>query len=164
MPNQQITKKRNWILVAIMSIFFGWLGADRLLLGQQNKAIMKFFTLGGLLIWGISDSIRILLASKTILNDGDEWVRTPQASIKVEDDKEIVVLDHVPTLIASGAGLDRFHMGKKHRVYAYIKAFTFGGFFIWWFVDYIRLFYKGTFNNTIAWKSTQQDKNKADTQ
>lgn len=53
-------KTLNWTLTAWLSLFFGWLGVDRFMMGQVGIGIVKLITLGGLGVWWIIDLIMIL--------------------------------------------------------------------------------------------------------
>lgn len=64
-------RKVNWLLVLLMSIFFGSLGVDRFILGHIFLGLLKLVTLGGLGIWWLVDLI--LIASKYDFRD-IEWV------------------------------------------------------------------------------------------
>jgi len=54
--------KQEYVVLLLMSIFFGWLGVDRFMMGQVFIGILKLITLGGLGIWWLIDLI--LIASK----------------------------------------------------------------------------------------------------
>ena len=55
-------KKVNWLLVLLLSIFLGWLGIDRFVMGRVGTGILKLITFGGLGIWWLIDVI--LIATK----------------------------------------------------------------------------------------------------
>lgn len=55
-------RKLNWILALLMSIFFGWIGVDRFMMGKVFTGILKLITFGGLGIWWLIDII--LIAAK----------------------------------------------------------------------------------------------------
>lgn len=40
-------RKVNWVLVLLMSIFFGSLGVDRFIMGKVGTGILKLITFGG---------------------------------------------------------------------------------------------------------------------
>ncbi len=52
-------EEKNWNLVIILSIFFGWIGLDRLYL-QNRFGVVKLVTFGGLGIWWAFDILFIL--------------------------------------------------------------------------------------------------------
>ena len=64
-------RKVNWLLVLLMSIFFGMLGVDRFIMGKVGTGILKLITFGGLGIWWLVDLI--LIASKYEFKNID-WV------------------------------------------------------------------------------------------
>ena len=55
-------KKVNWVLVLLMSIFFGSLGVDRFIMGKVGTGILKLITFGGFGVWWLIDII--LIATK----------------------------------------------------------------------------------------------------
>jgi len=65
------TRKLNWILTLLMSIFFGWIGVDRFMMGKVFTGILKLITLGGFGIWWLVDLI--LIATKYDFKN-IEWV------------------------------------------------------------------------------------------
>jgi TM2 domain-containing membrane protein YozV len=52
----------NWVLCLVMSVFVGWAGVDRYLMGKVGTGLLKLFTFGGLGIWWLVDII--LIATK----------------------------------------------------------------------------------------------------
>ncbi|MEK7096633.1 MAG: TM2 domain-containing protein [Patescibacteria group bacterium] len=64
------TRKLNWTLTLILSIFFGQLGVDRFMMGQVGLGILKLVTGGGCGIWWLVDVI--LIAMKKPF-PGIEW-------------------------------------------------------------------------------------------
>lgn len=64
------TRKLNWVLVLVLSIFFGQLGVDRFVMGQVGLGILKLITGGGCGIWWLVDVI--LIAMKKPF-PGIEW-------------------------------------------------------------------------------------------
>lgn len=62
------TKKLNWNTMLIISIFLGWLGVDRFMMGQVGLGILKLITMG-FPIWWIIDIV--LIATKKMSNV--EW-------------------------------------------------------------------------------------------
>ena len=68
MKNQKV--KLDWVLVLIMSIFFGSLGVDRFLMKKIGTGLLKLFTFGGFGVWWLIDVI--LIATKYEYKDV-EW-------------------------------------------------------------------------------------------
>lgn len=62
-------KRLNWTTTLIVSIFVGWLGVDRFMMGQTGLGILKLLTAGGFGLWWLVDII--LIATKKI--GGVEW-------------------------------------------------------------------------------------------
>lgn len=56
------TRKVNWLLALLMSIFFGEIGVDRFIMGHVGLGILKLLTLGGFGVWWLVDII--LIASR----------------------------------------------------------------------------------------------------
>jgi TM2 domain-containing membrane protein YozV len=52
-------KPRSWTVAFLLSLFLGYLGADRFYIGRTRSAIVKMCTLGCLGIWWLSDIILI---------------------------------------------------------------------------------------------------------
>jgi hypothetical protein len=69
---KKMAKKVSWILALLMSIFFGYLGIDRFIMGQVGIGILKLITFGGCGIWQLIDII--LIATKHQFKDV-EWVQ-----------------------------------------------------------------------------------------
>jgi TM2 domain-containing membrane protein YozV len=64
-------KKVNWLLTLLISIFLGWLGVDRFIMGHIGLGILKLITLGGVGIWQLVDIILIATKHKF---EGVEWI------------------------------------------------------------------------------------------
>ncbi|MBR9704843.1 TM2 domain-containing protein [Candidatus Pacearchaeota archaeon] len=56
-----MVKQVKWILVLLMSIFFGGLGVDRFIMGKIGTGILKLITFGGFGIWWLIDLILIIV-------------------------------------------------------------------------------------------------------
>jgi TM2 domain-containing membrane protein YozV len=50
---------RSWYIALLLSLFFGWCGADRFYIGRYKSGWMKLCSLGGLGIWWIMDVVLI---------------------------------------------------------------------------------------------------------
>ena len=53
------TRRLNWVLALLMSIFFGWISVDRFMMGKVFTGILKMITFGGIGIWWLIDLILI---------------------------------------------------------------------------------------------------------
>ncbi|WP_018108055.1 TM2 domain-containing protein [Bacteroides propionicifaciens] len=60
----QVLPYRNPIMILILSIFLGYLGVDRIILGDVGLGILKLITCGGLGIWTIVDWFLIMNVTK----------------------------------------------------------------------------------------------------
>jgi DNA-directed RNA polymerase subunit RPC12/RpoP len=61
---QSVKKKLDHTLVLIISIFLGWLGVDRFMMGHIGWGLLKLFTFGGFFVWWIIDIV--LVATKNV--------------------------------------------------------------------------------------------------
>jgi TM2 domain-containing membrane protein YozV len=58
--DQRTVSPKNWLVVALLSIFLGILGIDRFYSGRHDLGILKLLTLGGFCIWWAVDVILVL--------------------------------------------------------------------------------------------------------
>ena len=61
---------RSWYIALLLSLLFGWCGADRFYIGRYKSGWMKFACLGGLGIWWIMDFVLIVAEYRR-----DRWYR-----------------------------------------------------------------------------------------
>ncbi len=52
-------EQRSWWVAFLLSLFLGFLGADRFYIGRTRSALVKMLTLGMFGIWWLSDLILI---------------------------------------------------------------------------------------------------------
>ena len=52
-------RELNWIVTLVMSIFFGYLGVDRFMMGHIGLGLLKLCTFGGFGVWWLVDMILI---------------------------------------------------------------------------------------------------------
>lgn len=73
------------IKVFIISLTLGILGIDRIYIGDYNKGIIKFITLGGLGIWYFIDLFHIGIGNK-ISNEEYYWICDVNKTCQYESD------------------------------------------------------------------------------
>lgn len=59
MNTPQPYKYKSWTVAFLLSLFLGYLGADRFYIGRYTSAILKLLTLGCFGVWYLSDLILI---------------------------------------------------------------------------------------------------------
>jgi TM2 domain-containing membrane protein YozV len=57
---QHATSQKNWIIALLLSILFGFLGADRFYVGRTGLGFAKLLTGGGFMVWWLIDVILLL--------------------------------------------------------------------------------------------------------
>jgi len=50
----------NWHTALLLSVFLGWLGADRFYSGRIGLGVLKLLTLGGYFVWWVVDIVLLL--------------------------------------------------------------------------------------------------------
>ena len=76
--NQYGVVQKRWLTAFVLSLFFGFFGADRFYLGKAGTAFLKLITFGGLGIWALIDFI--MIATKSM--PGVEWVNEKDSDKK----------------------------------------------------------------------------------
>ena len=69
--NQYGIVQKRWLTAFVLSLFFGFLGADRFYLGKAGTAFLKLITVGGFGIWVLINFIMITTKSMP----GVEWIK-----------------------------------------------------------------------------------------
>ncbi len=69
-----MVRKVNWIMILFFSIFLGWFGIDRFLMGHVFLGILKLITFGGFGIWWLVD---VILITVRYPFENIEWVDNP---------------------------------------------------------------------------------------
>ncbi len=57
---QRTASDKDWNRAFILSVLFGFLGADRFYLGRIGLGILKLLTFGGYFVWWVVDIILLL--------------------------------------------------------------------------------------------------------
>jgi TM2 domain-containing membrane protein YozV len=65
---------RSWITALMLSVFLGFLGADRFYLGYPALGVLKGLTAGGIFVWWLFD-ILLILTDNMIDADGNHLRR-----------------------------------------------------------------------------------------
>jgi TM2 domain-containing membrane protein YozV len=63
LQNQRSASTLNWQTALLLSIFLGWLGADRFYSGRIGLGLLKLVTFGGYFVWWVVD-IALLLQGR----------------------------------------------------------------------------------------------------
>jgi len=58
----------RWLILLLLSIFFGSLGVDRFYVGKIGSGVLKLITCGGLGVWWLIDLIFIITGNFTDIN------------------------------------------------------------------------------------------------
>src|SRR5882672_4538571 len=112
----------------LLSIFLGWLGADRFYLGYMGLGIAKLLTCGGFGIWAIIDTILIGIGSMKDAS-GQPLVRPPVQGTPARSQSTVYLLSQ----FLGSLGVDHFYMGNMGM--GILKLVTCGGFGIWAIID-----------------------------
>lgn len=64
-PGFQTDSNKSYLTTFMLSLFLGWVGADRFYLGKIGTAILKLITIGGYGIWTLIDLILIMTNDTT---------------------------------------------------------------------------------------------------
>lgn len=79
----------NRLIVFFISLFIGWMGFDRIYLGDYQLGILKFITLGFFGIWYFIDVFRIGLGEK-IGNGNYYWLCEIDKKSNCQDESQMI--------------------------------------------------------------------------
>ncbi len=122
--------EKGFVPLALLCMFFGWLGIHRFYAGKIGTGILMLLTLGGFGIWQLVDTIIIMTGG---FRD-KSGLRILMAPVPNESPKDFVPL--VLLCFFFGVlGIHRFYVGKIGT--GILMLLTLGGFGIWLLIDMI---------------------------
>jgi TM2 domain-containing membrane protein YozV len=138
LPPQQQGKSKT--TAALLCFFLGWAGVHRFYVGKPWSGLAQLFTFGGFGIWWLIDFIMILTGNFKDSN-GVLLVSVPmqgrQVYLPLQQQGKSKTTAALLCFFLGWAGVHRFYVGKPWSGLA--QLFTFGGFGIWWLIDFIMI-------------------------
>lgn len=112
---------KHYLVALLLSVLFGTMGLDRMYLGKTATGFLKLFTLGGLGIWSIIDSLLIAFGALKAKEDDRplsgftnnlSWVKTSVIAVIVY---YVVVIVFSIVMFVTIASTANFSEGERVR-------------------------------------------------
>ena len=136
-------RKVHWLSTLFLSVFFGWIGVDRFLMGKTGTGLLKLISFGGLGAWWFID---IIMIASRYEYENIQWVMGKPDKRAAKKVHWILVL--IMSIFFGELGVDRFLMGKTGT--GILKLVSFGGLGIWWVIDLVLIASKYEFKG-VQW-------------
>jgi TM2 domain-containing membrane protein YozV len=60
LQRERMSSEKSWQTALVLSVLFGWAGADRFYVRRAGLGILKLLTCGGIVVWWVLDVVLLL--------------------------------------------------------------------------------------------------------